>query len=260
VVNTIAVVKETGDWDLFRKINVEATAGLAELAKASGVKQFVQLSSVMVYGLYYEPGVDELGHLAGDGNPYCTTKIEGEAALKKLSGKKFGVTIIRPGDVYGPGSIPWVIRPLEMRKKHQFVLVDEGKGSFNYVYIDNLVRGILQTIEQQKTGAVYNIVDGCVTNKEYFNRLMDIAGYGELPSVPSVFLYPFSRGWSAFLKIFKAESAFTPQAIDYMRRPGAYSGEKAKNELGYACTISLEKGMQLTRDWLHRIRPDLVKK
>jgi nucleoside-diphosphate-sugar epimerase len=260
VVNTIAVVKETGDWDLFRKINVDATVCLAELAKASGVKQFIQLSSVMVYGLYYEPGVDEHGHLAGDGNPYCTTKIEGETALNKLSNKKFGVTIIRPGDVYGPGSIPWVIRPLGMRKKNQFVLVDEGIGAFNYVYIDNLVQGILQTIEQQKTGSAYNMVDGCVTNKEYFTRLMEIAGYGELPSVPSEILYPLSKGWSAVLKIFKSESAFTPQAIDYMRRPGAYSGEKAKNELGYVSAVSLEKGMLLTREWLHNSRPDLVKK
>jgi 2-alkyl-3-oxoalkanoate reductase len=128
------------------------------------------------------------------------------------------------------------------------------------VYIDNLVQGILQTIEQQKTGAVYNMVDGCVTNKEYFNRLMEIAGYGELPSVPSTLLYPFSKVWTSFLEIVKYESAFTPQAIDYMRRPGPYSGDKAKSELGYVSAISLEKGMQLTREWLHYTRPDLVKK
>ena len=48
-------------------------------------------------------------------------------------------TVIRPTDVYGPGSRPWVILPLETMKAGRFLLPAHGKGIFSPVYIDELV-------------------------------------------------------------------------------------------------------------------------
>src|SRR5262249_55924364 len=113
IVHTAAIVGEGGeggDWARYRRVNVEGTRTMARAARAAGVGRFVHLSSVMVYGFTYPDGVDEDGPLRGENNPYCQTKIESEAALRELLPS--GVTIVRPGDVYGPGSIPWVVRPL----------------------------------------------------------------------------------------------------------------------------------------------------
>src|SRR5206468_3894419 len=103
---------------------------------------FVHLSSVMVYGFSYLPDVDESGPMRGEGNPYCETKIESERAVLSLDSRDFGVAVIRPGDVYGPGSVPWIARPLAMMQKGRFFLPDGGRGVINPVYVDNLVDGI----------------------------------------------------------------------------------------------------------------------
>ncbi|MEA5520859.1 NAD-dependent epimerase/dehydratase family protein, partial [Limnoraphis robusta] len=130
VIHTAAIMKESGSMSEFRKANVEAAYQLADEAKRAKAKVFVQLSSVMVYGFDYPENIDEDGALKGENNPYCQTKIEGEHAIMPLNEPpKFGVIIIRPGDVYGPGSEPWVRRPLNVMDKGLFALPDGGKGT-----------------------------------------------------------------------------------------------------------------------------------
>ncbi len=123
VVHTAAIVRESGPLDLFRQINVEGTVDAAHAARAVGVSTFIHLSSVMVYGFDYPENVAEDGPRKGQGNPYCQTKIESEDALLPLNDPpRFKAIVVRPGDVYGPGSVPWVKRPIELMQKGMFAL------------------------------------------------------------------------------------------------------------------------------------------
>lgn len=161
VINTAAIMKESGDPEEFRKINVEATYQLADEAKKSGAKVFVQLSSVMVYGFHYPPFVTESGPVDGSASLYAQTKIEGENALLPLNqAPKFGVIILRPGDVYGPGSEPWVVRPLQIMDKGLFALPSGGEGIINLTYVDNLAKAVFLAIDKKVYGEVINITDG----------------------------------------------------------------------------------------------------
>ncbi len=173
IIHTAALVKEDGDWEDFRHINVEGTLLLATSAKNNGVKQFVHLSSVMVYGFDFPPHCTEEATMNGDRNPYCTTKVEAEAAITPLGDENFGITILRPGDVYGPGSIPWIIRPLEMKSSMQFILPDHGNGVFNSLYIDNLIDAIFLCVEEKAYNKTYNVTDDSpVTNKVFFRKFI----------------------------------------------------------------------------------------
>ena len=51
------------------------------------------------------------------GNPYTDTKVasEHQALLAAAGGLPVGV--VRPGDVYGPGSSPWTMRPLATMRR-----------------------------------------------------------------------------------------------------------------------------------------------
>ncbi|MFM6003471.1 MAG: NAD-dependent epimerase/dehydratase family protein, partial [Sphaerospermopsis kisseleviana] len=108
ILHNAQIAEEAGDIKHFRQINVDGTVNIAQAAKQAGIKTFVHLSTVLVYGFDYPENVTESGVLSDENNAYCQTKIEAEIAVLKLNSPEFGVIIIRAGDVYGPGSIPWI--------------------------------------------------------------------------------------------------------------------------------------------------------
>lgn len=252
VIHTAAIMKESGSMEEFRRTNVDATYQLADEAKKSKVKVFVHLSSVMVYGFHYPPYITENGPLRGEENPYCQTKIEGEQALMPLnSPKKFGVIIIRPGDVYGPGSAPWVTRPLEVMDKGLFALPSGGKGIMNLTYVDNLADSIFLAIEKDAYGEIFNITDGkAVTWAEYFKDLANISGRPQPKSLPYIFSKGLVHVVGSFYKVIGSKSPVTAEGVDFINRPHPVSIEKARKMLGYKPKISYEIGMQKINEWL----------
>ncbi|NJR67758.1 MAG: HAD-IB family hydrolase [Synechococcales cyanobacterium CRU_2_2] len=256
VVHAAAIVKESGELDEFRQVNVVGSVALAKAAQAAGVKAFVQVSSVVVYGMNYPEYVTEEGPFYDGQNPYCLTKLESEQQVMALNNPNsgFGVIVIRPGDVYGPRSIPWVVRPLEMMRDGSFFLINNGRGVINHVYVDNLVDGIFLAIAQQAYGEAFNITDGCHTSwKDYYQRLAKLENITKLRRVPAALaklairLFP-NRKFDA-----------TPDTIDIATRRFPYSIEKAQRVLGYQPQVDLDKGMAQTQDWLMSIKSNPAK-
>jgi len=243
--HTAAVVGEDGDMALYRRINVEGTRTVAEVARAAGVRQLVHLSSVMVYGFTYPPFVAEEGPFRGEGNPYCETKLESDRlALGLHAPGAFDVTVLRPGDVYGARSHPWVLRPLELMRRRIFVLIDGGRGTMNHVHVDNLLDSVFAALERRAAGEAFNVTDGASTTfAEYFGRLARMIGRKWLPSAPGSIV---KSGFSLAGRV-GARLGFTlpvsSAAVDFVCRPHPYSIDRARRVLGYEPRISLDQGM-----------------
>ncbi|HEY9708740.1 MAG TPA: NAD-dependent epimerase/dehydratase family protein [Oculatellaceae cyanobacterium] len=251
VLHTASIVKESGSLDDFRVVNVGGTVNMARTAKNAGVKTFVHLSSVMVYGFNYPDGVTEDGPLRGENNAYCQTKIEGEKELLKLNSSEFSIIIIRPGDVYGPGSIPWIVRPLLLMRKRLFMLANDGRGVMNHVYIDNLIDAIFLAVEKEVYGEVINITDGQETSwKEYFMYLAALEGVPAPFSLPADLLKLLIRLRCLGQTVLGEEVDTRPDSVNFVLRPHAYSIAKAQRLLGYEPKINLKEGMRLTQEWL----------
>lgn len=249
VLHTAAVAKEGGELEHFREVNVGGTVNMAKAAKNAGVKTFVHLSSAMVYGFKYPNRIAEEGPLRGENNPYCQTKIEGEKELLQLNAPPdFGIIIIRPGDVYGPGSISWIVRPLLLMRKRLFALANGGRGVMNHVYVDNLIEAIFLAVEKEAYGEAFNITDGQETSwKEYFTRLAEIGG------VPAPFSMPAGVIKSLLGQTVVGKKTDTlPESVDFVSRPYAYSIAKAQRMLSYEPKIALEEGMRRTQEWLQK--------
>ncbi|MEW6777795.1 MAG: NAD-dependent epimerase/dehydratase family protein [Bdellovibrionota bacterium] len=252
VFHTAAIVSESDDWENIRKVNVGGTKVMAEAASRAGCSRLVHLSSVMVYGFDFPKYVTEEGPFRGENNPYCQTKIESEEEVLKFH-KKNGleVIIIRPGDVYGPGSLPWVVRPLQMMKRGMFALIDSGKGVMNHVYVDNLLDAVFLALEKDATGEAFNVTDGLATSwKDYWETLARIGGAPKLRSVPSWAMRPALSLGERIFKLLGREPPGNPAAIGFLTRPHPYSIDKARKILGYSPKISLEEGMRRTGEWL----------
>ncbi|MGQ4647799.1 NAD-dependent epimerase/dehydratase family protein [Lyngbya aestuarii] len=254
VLHTAAIAKESGSIEKLRAVNVGGTINMARAAMNAGAKTFVHLSSVMVYGFKYPDRVTERGPLRGENNPYCQTKIEADQELLKLNTpENFGIIIIRPGDVYGPGSTSWIVRPLSLMRKRLFVLANGGQGVMNHVYIDNLIEAIFLAIEKEAYGETFNITDGQETSwKEYFTRLADIAGVPAPLSLPACILRFLIQLRCFGQNILHQNIDTLPESIDFITRPYAYSVEKAQNQLSYEPKITLEEGLKRTKEWLRQ--------
>ncbi|MFW9263172.1 NAD-dependent epimerase/dehydratase family protein [Nostoc sp. CALU 546] len=254
VAHTAELAKEGGSLDYFREVNVGGTVNIAKAAKNAGVKTFVHLSSGMVYGFNYCDRITEFGPLSGDNNPYCQTKIEAEEAILPLnSPPDFGLIIIRAGDVYGPGSIPWIVRPILMMRQKEFVYVNDGRGVINHVYIDNLIDAIFLAIEKETYGEIFNITDGQETSwKEYFTYLVEMAGTPTPISLPKDELQLLIKLRSQGQKLFGKKADILPESIDFITRPYAYSIAKAESLLDYKPKIDLQEGMQRIQEWLQK--------
>jgi len=243
VVHTAALVAESGDLAVFESVNVEGPLTVATAARDAGVRRFVHLSSVMVYGFDYPDGIDETGPTDGADNPYCITKIASEHAVLALHDPGvFDVFVIRPGDVYGPGSVPWVVRPYEAMRAGLWADIGaDAEPLINHVFIDNLIDGIGVVLAAGRSGEPFVITDQRrTTTAEFYRRLADLAGVGDIASVTADDAVAFG---------------LDPQAVRYLMRRGTYSADKVA-ALGYAPAVDLDEGMAITGAWLASVYGD----
>ena len=252
VFHAAAIVREGGDYALFEKVNVGGTRTIASAATAAGVKRFIQVSSVMVYGFHYPENVAEDGPLCGEGNAYCQTKIESEqVAMGFHNPGAMEIIAMRCGDIYGPRSIPWTVRPIQMMRQNLFMYANGGSGIINHVYIDNILDAVFLALEKDVTGESFNVTDGQRTTfKQFFGRYATMLGKWWLPSLPAFLLKPVINVSNVVRKVFGKPPLVTADFIPYVTRKHCYSIEKSRRMLGYEPRVDLEEGMRRIADWL----------
>jgi nucleoside-diphosphate-sugar epimerase len=244
VFHTAAIVEGAGDMKVFRKVNVDGTRTMAEVAKRVGCKTFVHLSSVMVYGFDYPENVDENGPLNGEGNPYCQTKLESDVLLRQMHDNgKLDVIVIRAGDVYGPRSRPWVLTQAQEMVKGRFINAGGTVSLINHVHVDNLIDAIFLALEKDAFGEVFNVTDDRRTTfAEYYSCLAQAANasYRELPVPVMQALFALII---VFGKVFRVTVPVDHTTLKFMLRNKQYSIAKARRVLGYAPRVTFEEGM-----------------
>jgi nucleoside-diphosphate-sugar epimerase len=237
VVHTAARIGIEDDWAGFEHTNVEGSARVARAARRAGVRSFVHLSSVMVYGFDYPDGVTEDGPLDGADNPYCQTKIDSETSvMAEHDPGRFDVYVIRPGDVYGPGCYPWVRAPIELMAAGLWFWLEPGDGPIpihNHVYVDNLIDGIVAVLASGRCAEPFTITDDTRTPfREFFGHYERALGI-ELPTVT----------------LEQARDLGTPPVwLSYQTRVNQYSCAKARS-VGYEPRVGLADGMAVTCRW-----------
>lgn len=138
--------------DLYYKVNRDLTIDTAKKAKAEGVKQFIFMSSIIVYG----NGVDKSGIITKDTIPqpkdfYGDSKLQAENGILPLNDEKFKVIILRPPMIFGAGSkgnFPKLVKIAKITpifpdiKNKRSMLFIENLCEFIRLAIDNLNEGI----------------------------------------------------------------------------------------------------------------------
>ena len=147
--------------NLYRRVNVDSTVRLAELAVASGVKHFVFVSSVKAGG---SSVAGQCLSEKDQGEPegiYGRTKREAEIKLLEI-GKQSGmhISIVRPSLVYGPdvkGNLCMMMSGIE---KGWFPPLPEVNNRRSLIHVDDLVRALLLVSDDDRaSGEIFIATD-----------------------------------------------------------------------------------------------------
>jgi len=257
VVHTAALVAESGDWATFHRLNAQAPRELALAARDAGAQSFVHLSSVMVHGFDYRDGATEDDPLDPADNPYCWSKIIGEHHLRGVSTPGgFAVHIVRPGDVYGPGSVPWVLRPVRHMHERTFIYVDPRSSVINHVYIDNLLDAIDVIVERREetTDRPVIVTDGQRTlMRDFWGWYAERSPVTRHPSLPGWLAEPMIGGLAAVIPARWARRLdLDRQSIRYLRRHGVFDTTRLRS-LGWEPAVGLTEGREATASWLREL-------
>jgi nucleoside-diphosphate-sugar epimerase len=258
VVHTAAIVSNAYDIDESWSVNVLGTRNALDAAAAAGVGRFVHTSSVRAFSdLGFPDGVEESHPVLPDGNPYVDTKIASEQViLQAHAAGEVECAVVRPGDVYGPGSRPWTILPLEIIKSNRFLLPAMGRGVFSPVYVDDLVSGLVLAAERpEAAGQVFTIgPERGVPAKEFFSHYFRMLGKRGPLCLPTGLAVTAARVAGAAERLRGNRTEINAASMLYLARPGGYSIEKARRLLGYQPQVDLDEGMRRTEAWLREQR------
>jgi len=121
----------------YERVNVTQTLELAKKAKESGVKQFVFMSTVKVYGEENDDVYTEESNCSPE-DEYGKSKLKAEQELLKLEDKSFKVSIIRTPIVYGYGVKANIKSLVNLINKVPILPFGKIENKRSMVYIGNL--------------------------------------------------------------------------------------------------------------------------
>lgn len=257
-INTAAIVSLTADWDAYRKVSIRGVRHALDAAIAGGAKRFLHYSSVAALGWDFEPGADERHPVViGMDYRYGVAKGASEhAVLQAHSAHEIECTIVRPGDVYGPGSRAWLVVPLQMCRAGMMTLPANGNGIFSPVYIDDLLDGtMLAAGLDAGRGQIFHIAGGVETTcREFFGHHWRWSGRkGDPRAISTGLAVALTGAVQRINRLIGRQDETGPDAMYMFARKGGYSIAKAKRLLGYEPKIDLAVGMQRSEDWLRSI-------
>lgn len=148
----------------YYKINTDLTVETAKKAKADGVKQFIFMSSAIVYGDSAPIGKTKVITKDTPVNPanfYGDSKVQAEKGILPLNDDSFKVCVLRPPMIYGPGSKGnYPVLSKLARKLPVFPKVNNQRSM---LYIENLAEFIRLMVENEEQGIFWP------QNAEYSN-------------------------------------------------------------------------------------------
>ncbi len=185
------------------------------------------------------------------GIPYIDTK----SASDRIACRR-GAIVIRPGDVYGPGSVPWVARPAEMMRSGRMMLPGRADGNMLPVYVDDLIESIVLAAGKGEPGTAYTVWDGTeLSFDQYFNRLSEAAGARPPRKLPKALLFSIAGAVELVSSALRRPPEFGRHGVTLLDRRGSVSNERAREELGWEPQVSLAEGMRRCAEWLRQQDP-----
>ena len=217
---------------LYRKVNTDLTIETAKKAKNDGVKQFIFMSSEIVYGK--SAGIGKQKIITKDTKPepencYGDSKLQAELGITPLASDSFKVVILRPPMIYGKGGKGNFLTLEKFAKKYS--IFPKIKNERSMLYVGNLVEFIKLMIDNDESGTFYP------QNAEYSNT-SELARMIREANGKKMHLL---RGFGPLLKLLSHVTGLVNKAFGNL----VYDQELSKYKVDY-CKYSLKESVEQT--------------
>ncbi|MBM4014786.1 MAG: dTDP-glucose 4,6-dehydratase [Planctomycetes bacterium] len=214
---------------IFVRSNVLGTQNLLDVARQSGVKRFLHVSTDEVYGTLGATGKFTEETPLAPNSPYSASKA-GSDLLARAAFHTFGfpVVITRCSNNYGPRQFPEKLIPLMIANAldgKPLPVYGDGQQVRDWIHVDDHCAGLLAALERGRPGEVYNF-----------------GGETELPNLTVV------RALLAILGRGEELIRYVADRPGHDRRYAIDCG-KAKRELGWMPRQPFAAGLRATVDW-----------
>lgn len=197
-----AVSEETKQ--LYYAVNKDLAVETAKVAKQSGVKQFIYMSSIIVFGDSVKKGsncVITKNTQPKPANFYGDSKLQADIQLQKLDDDNMRVVILRPPMIYGKGSRGNYPRLSKLAKQIPFF--PNVKNQRSMLHIDNLCEFIRLMIVNEEAGIFYPQNKEYVCTAQMVKEIREFTGKKMLLlSILNPFVWMMSKCFGVVNKVF----------------------------------------------------------
>jgi nucleoside-diphosphate-sugar epimerase len=246
---------KVGDWGNPREFAGSIRDGTAHLLGAvdrKKTKQFIYISSIAVYGMDCTGVVTEDLSAGVLSLPYAIAKVAAEEIVtNSYKNQNIPITIIRPANIYGPGSYHWTDRPAEIIRKGLMNL-PAGFGKSNTVFVANVVEAIAGACNSPAAiGEAFNVMDDFLVGwDEFFLNYASVYGKKKIPVLPVWVMKSIAGSMEIMSRINRKPPLITKSAIDFLRFQGVFSIEKIRKLLNCYPPFGKEQAFAITREYL----------
>lgn len=193
-----------GTDEQFMALNRDLPEALAKKAKSEGVKTFINMSSMIVYGDMSELGSKE--RITVDTVPrpsgiYGESKLAGEAKLQALEDMDFHVAIIRSPLVYSEHAVDNFLKLINYAKKgFVFPNIENARSM---IYSDNLCELVKLIAENNSSGIFYPQQDEYICTSKLVKDVANACGRKMwITKIFNPILYILSKNMMFIRKVF----------------------------------------------------------
>ncbi|MBM4140075.1 MAG: dTDP-glucose 4,6-dehydratase [Nitrospira sp.] len=225
------------DAQPFLMTNIMGTHVLLEVAKESGIKRFIHISTDEVYGTLppqSASGGDESEKFSEESplkpnSPYAASKASGDLLVRAYyETYRLPVIIVRPSNNYGPYQFPEKFIPLMITNLLQgepIPIYGKGENVRDWIYVEDNCKAIDIILHKGTIGEAYNV-----------------GGDGEMKNI-------------ALARNVLSMMGKDVSSIKFVQdRPGhdyryALDNSKIETKLGWNPSVKIEEGLQNTIQW-----------
>lgn len=238
--------------------NVEGTRHVIEAALEMGIKKVLIVSTAGVLGPSGDQPVNESTLRT---KPFFTeyekTKSLADQISKDYLNKGLSIVTVYPTRVFGPGPLNESNSATKLIHQYSIgkwrIIPGNGGKIGNYVYIDNLVSGMIRVMEYGQTGEGYVLGGSNISYFEFFGIISEIIKKKyRMIRMPMVLALVTSSIFLLFAKITGIPPLLTPGWVKKYLHNWSVSSEKAITDLDYD-PGKFSEGVENTLMWLKSI-------
>lgn len=208
-------------------VNSEIPLSIVKAAKRAGVRHFIHISSIKVYG--HQENIDQRT-IEAPASDYGRSKLIGDQSILELGGPDFQVAIVRPPVLYGNGTGANFARIARFMMRARFFVTMGEAVQRSALHVPNLVSAIKKIIEEGK-GGKFLVADQETLTLRTIAAIVSGASKGRVRilKIPGIFGFP--------AKVFAKEtyfSLFGRQVVQTTSSLGSFSNSRGPEDSSFS--------------------------